>query len=139
MNTSSFPDSHTPTLPDLQAAIRRRAEEIYVQSGRIPGHDLENWAQAEQEIMHEFATNGGPHKPWVGLSGEKPGEKRTAVIVRVQGVKYIGEYSPESAGGYTPGEFGSGAVVPVRFDGDKMFLTRPNGIELETTIVRKTG
>jgi hypothetical protein len=64
-------------------------------------------------------------------------EKRTAVIVRLQGVQYICEYNPELSDGYTPGEFGSGACVPVRMEGDKLFLIRPNGAELETTIVRK--
>ena len=143
MNASSMPDSHPLSLPNLQEAIRHRAEQIYNQNGRIPGLDLENWSQAEQEIMQELATGaaekGGPFKPDFGLNGEKHEEKRTAVVVRVQGMQYIGEYSPESSAGYRPGEFGSGASVPVRFDGDKMFLTRPNGTELETTIVQKIG
>ena len=113
-----------PALRDLHEAIRRRAEEIYIQSSRVPGRDLENWSQAEQEVMSELAHSRGP---------------RNAVVVRVNGVRYVGEYKPESAGGYTPGEFGSGASVPVRFDGEKMFVTRPNGEELETTIVQKIG
>ena len=37
------------------------------------------------------------------------------------------------------GEFGADASVPVRFHGDKMFVKRPNGKELETTIVKQTG
>lgn len=136
MDTSSLPDSQVSALPDLQAAIRRRAEEIYIQNGRIPGRDLENWAQAEEEVTRELANaTGNPAKPELGLTGGK----RTAVVVRVNGTQYIGEYSPEMAAGYTPGEFGSGAPVRVRFAGDKMFLTRPNGSELETTIVRKLG
>jgi len=123
MNTSSSPDSQASTPPDLQAAIRRRAEEIYVRNGRIPGRDLENWAQAEQEITRELASPA----------------RRTAVVVRVDGRQYIGEYTPEMAAGYAPGEFGAGAQVRVRFDGDKMFLARPNGTELETTIVPQAG
>lgn len=118
MSASSRP----PGLRDLHEAIRRRAEEIYIQNGKVPGHDLENWSQAEQEIMSELANPGG---------------RRNAVVVRVNGVGYVGEYKPESAGGYTPGEFGSGTSVPVRFEGEKMFVTRPNGEELETTIVQK--
>jgi hypothetical protein len=127
MEPASRPDRQTPqprsTAPaDLQEAIRRRAEEIYVRSGRIPGRDLDNWAQAESEILRESAQG-----------------RRTAVVVTVDGVKYIGEYDPASSGGYTPGEFGAGARVPVRFEGDKMFVKRPNGKELETTIVHKLG
>ena len=99
MSASSRP----PALRDLHEAIRRRAEEIYIQNGKVPGHDLENWSRAEQEIMSELAN---------------PGRRRNAVVVRVNGVRYVGEYKRESAGGYTPGEFGSGASVPVRFEGE---------------------
>jgi len=127
MEAASHPDAQTPNprpAPSArqQEAIRRRAEEIYIRNGRIPGRDLENWAQAEQEIMREAA--GAP-------------ARRTAVVVTVNGVKYIGEYDPASAGGYTPGEFQAGARVRVRFEGDKMFVKRPNGQELETRIVEK--
>ena len=38
----------------------------------------------------------------------------------------------EISDGYIPGEFGSGAAVSVRFEGDKMFVRRKNGKELET-------
>ena len=126
METASHPDPQTPTRPtasaELQEAIRRRAEDIYIRNGRIPGRDAENWAQAEQEIRQESADAS---------------TRRTAVVVTVNGVKYVGEYDAASCGGYTPGEFGSGARVPVRFEGDKMFVKRPNGVELETRIVNR--
>jgi hypothetical protein len=57
----------------------------------------------------------------------------------VDGAQYIGQYDPESSDGYVPGEFGPGASVPVRFQGDKMFIKRSNGKILETTIVKKIG
>ena len=125
MNAAANTPNPWPTIvPDQNEAIRRRAEEIYIRNGRIPGRDVENWAQAEQEILQEFADR--PHR-------------KTAIVVRVNGAEYIGEYNPESSDGYVPGEFGAGASVPVRFHGDKMFVKRPNGKELETTIVKKTG
>jgi len=31
--------------------IRSRAYEIFVQSGCQPGHDMDNWLQAENELM----------------------------------------------------------------------------------------
>jgi hypothetical protein len=108
-------------LPDPHEAIRRRAEEIYVRNGKIPGSDLENWAQAEQEIQRESA-------------GPEP--RRTAIVVKVNGVVYIGEYD-SAACDYLPGEFGPGVAVPVRFRRGKMLLKRPNGKILETTIVKK--
>jgi hypothetical protein len=125
MNAAANTPNPWPTAPrDLHEAIRCRAEEIYIRNGKLPGHDLENWAQAEQEIRREFADH--PHR-------------KTAIVVRVNGAEYIGEYNPESCDGYVPGEFGAGASVPVRFHGDKMFVKRPNGKELETTIVKQTS
>jgi hypothetical protein len=122
MNAAANTPNPWPTVvADRHEAIRRRAEEIYIRNGRVPGRDLDNWAQAEQEILREF--------------GEQPARKM-AIIVRVNGEEYIGEYSPESSDGYVPGEFGTDASVPVRFHGDKMFVKRPNGKELETTIVK---
>jgi Protein of unknown function (DUF2934) len=106
----------------MQEAIRRRAEEIYIRSGKIPGCDVQNWMQAEKEVRQEFATRA---------------ERRTAVVINVNGVRYTGEYTQDSAGGYTPGEFRQGQPIPVRFSGDKMFVKRPNGSELETTIVNR--
>ena len=44
------PNPWPAPAPDQHEAIRRRAEEIYIRNGRIPGRDVENWAQAEQEI-----------------------------------------------------------------------------------------
>lgn len=107
---------------DQHAAVRRRAEEIYIRNGRVPGRDLENWAQAEQEIARESSQ-----------------ARRTAIIVKVNGTEYIGEYNPALSDGYLPGEFGPGALVPVRFHGDKMLVKRPNGKILETTIVKWIG
>jgi len=105
---------------DLHELIRRRAEEIYYQSGRIPGRDIENWTQAENEILSK-------------------GARRTAVVIKVNGVQCIGEYQPQFAAGYTPGEFAPGTPVSVRFQGDRMFIRRPNGLDLETTIVQRLG
>jgi Protein of unknown function (DUF2934) len=136
MSTPNRPDAKPPSIPnqgeparskfseaELREAMRRRAEEIYEKSGRIPGRDLHNWALAEAQILMETAT-GTPRKP--------------AVVVNVEGVQYIGEYDSALASGYTPGEFVAGDPVRVRFEPGKMFVTRPNGQHLETTIINAT-
>ena len=124
MNAAANTPNPWPTNPrGLHEAIRRRAEEIYVRNGKIPGRDLENWAQAEEEILRECAQS----------------PTRKAIVVKVGDTQYIGEYNPDSCDGYVPGEFGPGADVPVRFRGDKMLVLRPNGKVLETTIVNKIG
>jgi Protein of unknown function (DUF2934) len=122
VETDLMNDSPTSTFAaDLQEATRRRAEEIYIQSGRIPGRDVENWTQAEREIREH----------------SKNGSRRAAIIVRVHGLQYVGEYCLDSADGYVPGEIDAGSSVAVRLKGDKMYVKRPNGRELETTIVQK--
>jgi hypothetical protein len=109
---------------DRHEAIRRRAEEIYVRNGKIPGQDLENWMQAEEEILRESLQTRASRK---------------AVVVKVNGIHYVGEYDLNSSGGYTPGELVKGSAIPIRFTGNKMFVKRPNGMELETTVVKKVG
>jgi len=107
----------------LQERIRTRAEELYRRSGAAEGHDLENWRQAEAEIMRENASQAS----------------RPAVVINVEGVVYTGEYDVVAAGGYLPGEWKVGDRVPVRLQGDRLFLRRPNGRELETSIVKRIG
>jgi hypothetical protein len=109
--------------PEEQQAIRRRATELYQRSGAVPGHDAENWCQAEAEILRESAGS----------------RVRRAIVVNIQGVVYTGEYDCTSADGYTPGEWRPGDPIPVRLAGDKLFLRRPNGRELKTTVVKRIG
>jgi hypothetical protein len=97
VETDLLSDSPTSVFAaDLHEATRRCAEEIYVQSRRIPGRDVENWTQAEREIR-EQAENGN---------------RRAAIIVMVNGAQYVGEYCPESGDGYVPGEIGIGSSIP---------------------------
>jgi Protein of unknown function (DUF2934) len=109
--------------PEMREAIRRRARELYQQGGEVEGHDAENWYQAEGEILRESTTN----------------HIRRAVVVNLQGVVYTGEYEATAADGYTAGEWNPGDPVPVRLAGDKLYLRRPNGRELQTTIVKRIG
>ncbi|HEV2732269.1 MAG TPA: DUF2934 domain-containing protein [Terriglobales bacterium] len=54
MKSSSDP---TPIKPrsqkpaELEDQIRRRAYELYEQRGRVDGHELEDWLQAEAELL----------------------------------------------------------------------------------------
>ena len=112
----------TPAAP-LQDIIRKRATDLYLHGGKLEGHDLENWQQAEAEILREI---GGPLD-------------RPAIVIHIEGVVYTAEYDSATAEGYAPGEWKSGERVVVRLEGDRMFLRRPNGMELETSIVKRIG
>jgi hypothetical protein len=39
--------------------IRRRAREIFLRNGSKPGHDLDNWLQAERELSQ---SSGRPQR-----------------------------------------------------------------------------
>lgn len=123
----SFPETELPTPrpPEIEAAVRRRAEEIYNLRGRMPGHEVEDWLQAEADVMRDLAI----------LQQRKPAQ----IVVRVHGVTYTGEYDSANCGGYRPGELHTSDPIRVRFEGEKMFVRRPNGTELEARIIRKSG
>ena len=126
MRSNSNPTSPNPAVTSIygaeaQDAISRRAREIYERSGKVAGHDVENWTRAEAELAREQSR----------LS-----DRRLALVIRVDGVRYVGEYDLASANGYAPGEFASGDPVPVRFVGNKMLVERRNGQILETSIAR---
>jgi len=61
--TNGISESRAPSHDE----VRRRAYEIYLQRGGIPGQELEDWLQAEREIESTGnfmrATIGEKHKP----------------------------------------------------------------------------
>jgi hypothetical protein len=76
--TSEILELHANTVPpytdDISAnrapnhdEVRRRAYEIYLERGGLPGQELEDWFQAEREIESAAhfmrATIGEKHKP----------------------------------------------------------------------------
>jgi hypothetical protein len=110
------------TQPVPEDAIRRRAQQLFEQRGRVPGHEVEDWLQAEADLRRE---------------SEAPA-KAAFVLVKLEGVGYTGEYDPQHCDGYQPGEFAASAPTRIRIEQDKMFIQRPNGKELETRIVKRS-
>ena len=45
--------------PIRQERISRRAYEIYLERGAEPGHDLEDWLQAERELAPAQSNSAG--------------------------------------------------------------------------------
>jgi len=45
--------SHKEIPSDLRQQIQVRAYELYQARGAAPGHELEDWTQAETEIMRQ--------------------------------------------------------------------------------------
>ena len=49
-STPSSVSLNPPTPIDIEAQIRQRAYELYVERGRMDGFENEDWIKAEQEI-----------------------------------------------------------------------------------------
>ena len=46
-----------PPEPMLEQAIRQRAYQLYVERGLAQGHAIDDWLQAETEIVHGHSTS----------------------------------------------------------------------------------
>ena len=103
-----------------EEAIRHRAQQMFEQRGCIPGHEVEDWLRAEAELRRESASRKSAH-----------------VVINLEAVTYTGEYDPANCDGYHPGELAPGTRTRIRLVQDRMFIQRPNGKELEATIVKR--
>lgn len=41
---------------DINAEIRKKARELYEKNGRKPGHDLDNWLEAERIVKSKVCS-----------------------------------------------------------------------------------
>ena len=49
------PTDYRPLPDPLEDTIRRRAFEIYEQHGKQDGHELDDWLEAEREVLEVAA------------------------------------------------------------------------------------
>jgi HSP20 family molecular chaperone IbpA len=67
------PSSIVDRLKEMQDQIMRRAYEIFEQNGSVLGRDLENWVQAEHELVwkpaFELCEKDGKFQLEVAISG----------------------------------------------------------------------
>jgi len=57
----------------LDERIRRRAHQIYLTHGAKPGSDLDDWLQAEREILGESPKDSAENRATVIGSAARPG------------------------------------------------------------------
>jgi hypothetical protein len=73
--TTLAPKSDKPTvLIPIEQHIQQRAHELYEQRGGTEGHGLDDWLQAEREIMGTQANAAAALLPAVLKSGWRVGE-----------------------------------------------------------------
>ena len=56
MPVTVFMSTSTAPEPMLENAIRRRAYELYLHRRKAHGHDVDDWLQAEAELVHMHST-----------------------------------------------------------------------------------
>jgi hypothetical protein len=52
-------ESAQPTTDQFQAQVRLRAYQLYERRGRQDGHELDDWLQAEAELVQKKAKGAG--------------------------------------------------------------------------------
>jgi len=52
-----FASASTLPEPMLEHAIQHRAYELYLQRGKAHGHDVDDWLQAEAELVYGHSTS----------------------------------------------------------------------------------
>jgi len=79
-------------MNELEEAIRRRIAEraysFFDLSGRVHGHDLEHWAQAEAEVVHrgiDIRESGS----WLALKASLPGVSAEDVHIYVESRRVV--------------------------------------------------
>ncbi len=73
MAARSVVESHL----ELEKRIRARAHEIYLARGGAPGFELDDWLQAEREIMGNEPRNTAQDRATVVGSAAKPSRELT--------------------------------------------------------------
>src|SRR5205809_4439360 len=72
------PSSILDEMKDMQDRIMRRAYEMFEQNGSTLGRDLDNWAQAEREMVwkpaFELCEKDGRFQLEAAISGVEPKE-----------------------------------------------------------------
>jgi hypothetical protein len=51
-----IPNNNKQLPADREEQIRRRAYDLYEQRGRVDGHDMDDWLQAEAELSGKSKT-----------------------------------------------------------------------------------
>ena len=131
-----WPDMRTP-LEETLSALQK-----LIQAGKIAHWGISNYASWQIVDMERICARSGLSRPTTA-------QQIYNLLVRQLDVEYwaFARQHPIHTTVYNPlaGGLLAGRALRAepskgsRFDGNKMFVTRPNGEELETTIVQKIG
>ena len=77
-------ESVTERIERLSEAISRRAFELYEQEGRIDGHDVRHWLEAEKEFLYPVRVNMEETEGEFVVRAEVPGFTASDLEVNVE-------------------------------------------------------
>ena len=133
----------TPVFVDPQAAedfdrgvqdrISQRAYRLFEQSGRVPGRDAENWAEAEAEIL-KHALDVGEWGSWLTITASLPDVSADSIriLVRPRRVTVQPKENPEFfLVADLPSEIEPSAAVASCKRGDLKLMVKKRGAPLQ--------
>lgn len=125
-------------LEDTFKAITRRAYELFESNGRAFGRDLENWFQAERELLHPVLVNITESDASLEVKAEVPGftEKDLEISVEPRRLTIAGKRETkkeEKKGKMLHAESCSDQILrvvalPVDIETEKVGATLKNGV-----------
>ncbi len=125
-------------LEDTFNTLARRAYEIFEGNGRAFGHELENWFQAERELLHPAPVNITESDESFEVKAEVPGfnEKEIEIGVEPRRIMITGKRETkkeEKKGKAVSAESRSDQILrmvdlPAEIETDKVTATLKNGV-----------
>lgn len=70
-------------------AISRRAYEIFEGNGHAPGHDLDQWFQAEKELLHPVHVELKESEDALSVKAEVPGFNEKELAINVESRRLV--------------------------------------------------
>lgn len=132
------PHSILDEMKEMQDRIMVRAHEIFEQSGSIPGRNIENWTQAERELMwkpaFELSEKDGQFQLEAAIAGVDPKDIDVQVTPEDIIVKAETRHEhSEQKGTIHQCEFEAGRMfrvihLPKKIDPDKVKAEFRNGL-----------
>ena len=70
-NPKSGPGQKILSASEMKERVRKIAQELYEKRGRRPGHELEDWLEAERQVKQETGSNVRifPETPCIPAAG----------------------------------------------------------------------
>lgn len=83
------PKDHTDPERPTQEAIARRAYELFLQRGSVPGYELDDWLNAETELAAAAARPDPETEETSEPAPGRAGQRRTATRERSAGRRIL--------------------------------------------------